>query len=107
MSATVAPLQPHGFVETERFIEGQASRYRITDPLHDAQRIDIANPCVTRVLVRRPVDPARFNGTVVVEWLNVTLDQDVDFVYGATRELLLREAMPGLASVPSIMVSTR
>lgn len=91
MSATVAPLQPHGFVETERFIEGQASRYRITDPLHDAQRIDIANPYVTRVLVRRPVDPARFNGTVVVEWLNVTLDQDVDFVYGATRELLLRE----------------
>ena len=26
----------------------------------------------TRLLVRRPSNPARFNGTVVVEWLNVT-----------------------------------
>lgn len=26
-----------------------------------------------------------------MEWLNVTLDQDIDFVFGATRELLVRE----------------
>lgn len=58
--------------------------------MRDAQVIDSGNAYVTRVLVRRPTDPARFNGTVVVEWLNVTLDQDIDFVFGAT-------AMPGLA----------
>ncbi|MBL0405669.1 hypothetical protein JKG68_17025 [Microvirga aerilata] len=91
MSATVMPLQASGYVESEYFIRGQASRYRITDPMHDAQQIDSGNPYTTRVLVRRPTDLARFNGTVVVEWLNVSLDQDIDFVFGATRELLVRD----------------
>lgn len=91
MSATVMPLDASGYVENEYFISGQANRYRIDDPMQNAQVIDSGNPYVTRVLVRRPTDPARFNGTVVVEWLNVTLDQDIDFVFGATRELLVRD----------------
>lgn len=91
MSATVMPMQANGYVETEYFLQGQANRYRITDPMKDAQKIDAGNPYTTRVLVRRPTDPARFNGTVIVEWLNVTLDQDIDFVFGATRELLVRD----------------
>lgn len=91
MSATVMPLQPSGYVEQEYFVQGLANRYRITDPMRDAEVIDSANPYVTRILVRRPTDPKRFNGTVVVEWLNVTLDQDIDFVFGATRELLVRD----------------
>lgn len=91
MSATPISLQAGGYVEEEHFVQGKANRYRIADPMRDAQLIDAGHPYVTRVLVRRPVDPARFNGTVVVEWLNVSLDQDIDFVFGATRELLLRE----------------
>jgi len=39
-------------------------------------------PYVTRLLVRRPLDPARFNGTVIVEWLNVTSGFDIDIVAG-------------------------
>ena len=31
----------------------------------------------TRVLVRRPTDPQRFNGTVVVDWTNVSAGFDV------------------------------
>lgn len=91
MSATVMPMQANGYAETEYFLQGQANRYRITDPMKDAQKIDSGNAYTTRALVRRPTDPARFNGTVIVEWLNVTLDQDIDFVFGATRELLIRE----------------
>ncbi len=91
MSATVMPLQASGYVEEEYFIQGQANRYRIKDPMRDAQQIDSNNPYETRVLVRRPTDAARFNGTVIVEWLNVSLDQDIDFVFGATRELLVRD----------------
>jgi hypothetical protein len=43
----------------------------------------------TRILVRRPADPVRFNGTVLVEWLNVTegADLDVDWAEGH-REIL-------------------
>ena len=91
MSATVMPLQASGYVEEEYFIRGRANRDRIKDPMRDAQQIDSNNPYETRVLVRRPTDPARFNGTLIVEWLNVSLDQDIDFVFGATRELLVRE----------------
>jgi hypothetical protein len=91
MSATAMPLQVSGYVEEEYFIQGKANRYRIPDPMKDAQQIDSGHPYVARALVRRPTDPARFNGTVIVEWLNVTLDQDIDFVFGATRELLVRE----------------
>lgn len=91
MSATVMPLKANGYVEEEYFLRGKANRYRIADPLQDAQLIDTGHPYVTRALVRRPANPAKFNGTVIVEWLNVTLDQDIDFVFGATRELLVRE----------------
>jgi hypothetical protein len=44
---------------------------------------------VTRVVVVRPADPARFNGTVLVEWLNVSggLDAGPDWV-SAHREIL-------------------
>src|SRR5262249_42210722 len=43
----------------------------------------------TRVLVRRPTNPAKFNGVVLVEWLNVSIGADVavDFGY-LNRELL-------------------
>lgn len=39
---------------------------------------------VTRMVVHRPIDPADFNGTVVVEWMNVTAGVDLpnDWVYG-------------------------
>ncbi len=35
-----------------------------------------AAPFKTRVLVRRPIDPSRFGGTVFVEWLNVSGNTD-------------------------------
>nr|WP_321239239.1 alpha/beta hydrolase domain-containing protein [uncultured Tolumonas sp.] len=91
MSSTSMSMQTNGYVENEYFLKGTASRYRIKDPMKNAEKIDSGNPYETRVLVRRPTDPAHFNGTVIVEWLNVTLDQDIDFVYGATRELLVRD----------------
>lgn len=91
MSATVTPLQDYGYVEQEVLVHGLAGRYRIADPMRDGRLVDAGHPYTTRVLVRRPKDAARFNGTVIVEWLNVSLDQDIDFVFGATRELLLRD----------------
>ncbi|HEY4452790.1 MAG TPA: alpha/beta hydrolase domain-containing protein, partial [Pseudonocardiaceae bacterium] len=48
-------------------------------------------PYETRILVRRPTDPAKFNGTVVVEWLNVTTGADLDPDYLYDNAELLRE----------------
>ena len=40
-------------------------------------------PYETRILVRRPTNPAHFNGTVIVEWMNVSAGEsspDWDFL---------------------------
>jgi hypothetical protein len=91
MNADADALVAHGFVEQEYLARGGASRYRLPDPLGDAVRVDGPHPFATRALVRRPAEPGRFNGAVVVEWLNVSTGQDLDFVFGATRDLLLRQ----------------
>jgi hypothetical protein len=84
-------LNAERYVEEEFYVEGKANRYRIRDEMGNAQLIDKGHPYLTRARGRRIADPARFNGTVVVEWLNVSIGHDADFTYSALRELLERE----------------
>ena len=53
--------------------------------------IDSGHPYLTRMIVRRPADPKRFNGTVLVEWLNVTNGFDADNLWFFDWEHVLRE----------------
>jgi hypothetical protein len=74
--AAVRDLVREGYVEEEYFFEGDAQRYRPQGELGVDGRWH-AEPTTTgsfttRALVRRPADPARFNGTVIVEWNNVS-----------------------------------
>ncbi len=64
-------LASHGYVEEEFFIKGTARTYD-TPPGQTATVKDSGLPYLTRIVVRRPADPGRFNGTVLVEWDNVT-----------------------------------
>jgi hypothetical protein len=66
---------PEGYVEEEYFIEGDAVQYALApggEYAHDG-RWDVVerepSRFRTRFIVRRPVDPARFGGTVVVNLL--------------------------------------
>ncbi|HWU67911.1 MAG TPA: alpha/beta hydrolase domain-containing protein [Stenotrophobium sp.] len=52
-----------GYDEQEYFVSGTAKTY--TTPSTTA-------PYTTRIIVRRPLDPAKFNGTVILDWVNVT-----------------------------------
>ena len=45
----------------------------------------------SRMIVRRPEDPARFSGTVVLEWFNVTIGRDGDPSWGYGAEEIMRE----------------
>jgi hypothetical protein len=74
----LAQLEAHGYRLDEYVLEGEATRYR---PLAGSElgrdgrwQIEPAGsaPYRTRVLVLRPEDPARFNGTVLVNWNNVS-----------------------------------
>jgi hypothetical protein len=90
LNALGAQQASAGQVEQEFRVSGLAARYRMPDSAAEAVCIDTGHPYSTRLLVRRPADAARFSGTVVVEWLNVSAGQDLDFVYAATRELIVR-----------------
>jgi hypothetical protein len=65
-----------GYVREEWFLTGAASSYslrgeRSEDGRWQAERAARA-PFKTRIVVLRPEDPARFDGTTVVEWMNVS-----------------------------------
>jgi hypothetical protein len=84
-------LAQHGYVEEEFFVRGTANTYSIADPMKDGVVASTDRPYLTRVVVRRPADPKRFNGTVVVEWYNVTNQFDAENVWFFDWEHMLRE----------------
>ncbi|MET0578021.1 MAG: alpha/beta hydrolase domain-containing protein [Ilumatobacteraceae bacterium] len=80
---TLEDLDAHGYRADELFLEGVATRYRAVpgtdlgaDGRWSAEPSGTA-PYRTRVLVYRPVDAGRFNGTVVLHWNNVTAGYDL------------------------------
>src|SRR6201993_1178231 len=74
-------LETVGYAEQEFLVEGVARSFALpSDGAADGRwsvREDAEAPYVTRIIVRRPVDPAAFSGTVAVEWNNVSAGMDV------------------------------
>lgn len=66
-----------GYIEEEFFIEGTANTYA-TPTLATGTVLTSGNPYKTRIVVRRPKQAHRFNGTVILEWQNVTAGYDID-----------------------------
>jgi hypothetical protein len=75
----------YGYVEEEYFLEGDATSYRPEGELGEDGQWTVRPADTaryrTRILVRRPADADDFDGTVFLEWLNVTggVDADPDF----------------------------
>ncbi|HEY6624214.1 MAG TPA: alpha/beta hydrolase domain-containing protein [Acidimicrobiales bacterium] len=92
---TTFPLSQVGYEQSEYFVSGTATSYVPTSPLTLDGRWsvtpDSTAPYETRVVVNRPIDPRKFNGTVLVEWLNVSggLDDAPDWVL--THNELIRD----------------
>ncbi|NMN97063.1 hypothetical protein FGL95_18645 [Nocardiaceae bacterium YC2-7] len=87
-------LAANGYSEEEYLATGTATSFRAAGPLTAEGRFDLelsgeTAEFATRVVVRRPIDPDAFNGTLVVEWLNVSSGRDAapDYTYLA-RELI-------------------
>ena len=88
-------LAAHGYVEEEFFIQGTANRYTTPNQTNpDASStgtiISSGNPYKTRIVVRRPTDPSKFNGIVLVEWYNVTNNFDAENVWFFDWENIMR-----------------
>ena len=93
---TAAPLDlaSYGYVEEEYFLEGDATAYDWKGPQGEDGVWSVKTTTTahykTRILVRRPSDASKFNGTVLVEWLNDTGGQDADPDFGYGHAELLR-----------------
>lgn len=76
--STPADLAARGYVEEEFALSGAADGWS-TSGVQVATDV----PYTTRVVVRRPADPRRYNGTALVEWQNVTAGYDLDALWNA------------------------
>ena len=89
--ATDIVFKNFGYVEEEFFYEGTANTYSTPEFGKNAEITKSGIPFRSRMLVRRPADQSRFNGTVVVEWLNVTNGYDTDVLWLYQKEFFVRE----------------
>ena len=92
--AALASL-PQGYLEEERFLSGTATAYAKAgrwdvDGLWSVKSASTAAYSV-RLLVRRPAEAKRFNGIVIVEWLNVTARAEGAADYMQMQEEIVRE----------------
>ncbi len=84
LSAVPGPdLAAAGYTETEYAASGSVEGLTPDGPVAAAD-------FTTRVLVRRPADDVAFNGTVVVEWLNVSSGNDAPAEYTYVAPELVR-----------------
>jgi hypothetical protein len=92
--AWVFDLEPDGYVEEEYLVSGGANIYAYVDDVAQRPEVEVLNadvPYTTRILVRRPADPAAFNGTVYVDILNATAGWDGDAIWYGNYEYFIRD----------------
>jgi hypothetical protein len=93
-----------GYVQEEFFLEGEASAYEAVGQLraNGRWRVEEAEtaPFKTRLVVWRPADLADFNGTVFVEWFNVSagFDNGVDWLMGHNQIIREHAAWVGVSA---------
>jgi hypothetical protein len=92
-----------GYTVEEYFIEGNASSFTPVGELASSGRWNVttgtAAPYKTRIVVWKP-PPAEFNGTVYVEWLNVTggFDAPYDWITGHNEIIRQHAAWVGVSA---------
>lgn len=92
MSSVAGAVEKVGAIEEEWFIEGTASGFRLAGSATEyradgrwAAERSSQQTFRTRLLVLRPSDAARFNGTVVVNWNNVSAGEIFEPARSAAR----------------------
>jgi hypothetical protein len=85
-----------GYGWSESYVAGDARSYNAVTPLSADGAWNLAAdpttaPFKTRIRVLKPSDPRRFNGTVYVEWLNVSAQEDAAASLGYGKNELMRE----------------
>ena len=97
LGSTLFPLTPLGYEQNEYFVSGTADAYTSKAPLSKSGDWSVTTatkaPYATRIVVYRPIDPSHFDGTVVVEWLNVTGGVDAGAAWLQAHDQMIRDGM--------------
>ena len=90
-------LRKVGYEQSEYFLSGTASSYTSVLPLNPDGRWTVTTAQTvqykTRIVVYRPIDPKRFDGTVVAEWLNVSGGADAGAAWLTDHVQMIRSGM--------------
>ena len=102
-------LDKAGYVEEEYLVSGKANVYDWNpDPTKDLLIKNTNAPYATRILVRRPKDPAKFSGTVVVEAMNPARGFDMAIMFGWIADRILERGDVWIGvSVPGVQDSLK
>lgn len=89
-------LSEAGYAEREYTMSGAANIYKESGLWSSNGKWNVSvsqanQPYTTRLLVRYPTSPAKFNGTVVFEWLNDTTGGDQDPVWAQLYNELIKK----------------
>jgi hypothetical protein len=95
VSTTRFDLAQVGYTQSEFFLSGTATAYAPTTPLTSDGKWTVGSSTqasyTTRAVVYRPSDARRFNGAVIVEWLNVSAGLDAGPDWVSTHNELVRD----------------
>lgn len=101
-------LRTVGYQEQEYFLSGLANAYQYANPTNPADdsvmRVQAnAVPYVDRILVRAPVDPARFSGNVILEVADdiAGSESEVEWAHAKRQFLLNGDAYVAVTSLPT------
>lgn len=97
LGSTLFPPSQVGYEHSEFFLSGTATSYTSATPLSKNGRWNVkpatTAPYKTRIVVYRPSNPAHFDGTVVVEWLNETAGIDAPAAWLSAHVQMIRDGM--------------
>ncbi|MGH8261469.1 MAG: alpha/beta hydrolase domain-containing protein, partial [Steroidobacteraceae bacterium] len=103
-------LRKLGYTEAEYVVRGQARVFDWPARAGAAPRVlSKPGPYTTRILVRQPADPARFNGTAIVEPLNPSENVDLPIMWAESYAELIADgyAWIGVTIKPNDIKSLR
>jgi hypothetical protein len=95
VASTNFDLASVGYEQAEYFVSGTATAYTSATPLSSDGKWTVRPGTTarykTRMVVYRPIDPKKFNGTVIIEWNNVSAVLDSAPIWLAAHDELVRE----------------
>jgi len=99
-------LRKYGYTEEEYLVSGEA---RVFDWASGGVEVLARGPYTTRILIRRPVDSRRANGTVIVEPMNPSVDIDLPIMWAESYEHFIAagDVWVGITIKPNTIIALR